>query len=105
MTAFRHVETIEVCEQDDRVLLVLEVREFRRPTLHLSLCRDGFQEWRLNGEQHRENGPAVVHPDGTLEWWKYGRRHRSGGPAVIHPDGRTEYWDNGRQTKYQRGPK
>lgn len=26
-------------------------------------------EWRLNGDIHRENGPAVIHDDGSKEWW------------------------------------
>jgi hypothetical protein len=25
-------------------------------------------------ELHRDDGPAVIHPDGTREWWEHGRK-------------------------------
>jgi hypothetical protein len=41
--------------------------------------RDGNNKYQL----HRENGPAVIHPDGSYEWFLNGKRHRIGGPAVM----------------------
>ena len=58
---------------------------------------DGTHEWRLNGELHREDGPAV-YSTGKEEkghWYLNGERHREDGPAV--PDGLygTEWYLNG----------
>ena len=33
---------------------------------------DGTKIWFLNGEYHREDGPAVVLYDGSEEWWLNG---------------------------------
>jgi hypothetical protein len=29
----------------------------------------GVKQWRLNGEWHREDGPAIEYPDGTKHWF------------------------------------
>lgn len=42
----------------------------------------GRQEWHLNGELHREDGPARIHLDGSKEWWINGKEHREDGPAT-----------------------
>ena len=60
---------------------------------------DGTKRWRLNGEYHREGGPALEHPNGYKEWWLNGNLHREDGPAVEHPNGYKEWWLNG---KYHR---
>ena len=44
------------------------------------------------GQLHREDGPAVIHPKGknravTEEWYYHGRRHRKDGPAMSFIDG------------------
>lgn len=31
-------------------------------------------EWYLNGELHRENGPAIERPNGNHEWYYKGMR-------------------------------
>ena len=36
---------------------------------------DGTIEWRLNGELHKINGPAVIEPDGTQIWYVNGNLH------------------------------
>ena len=56
---------------------------------------DGTQEWFLNGNRHREDGPAVIYPDGTQSWWVNNKLHREDGPAVIYPDGTKEWHVNG----------
>jgi hypothetical protein len=48
----------------------------------------------LNGRNHNENGPAIIHGIGVKEWWINGKVHRMNGPAIEYPDGRTEYWIN-----------
>jgi len=51
----------------------------------------GNREWCLNGQWHREDGPAVEHANGTRAWYRYGELHREDGPAVEDADG-TRYW-------------
>jgi hypothetical protein len=50
-------------------------------------------EWYLNGQYHREDGPAVEFENGYKEWWLNGKRHRTDGPAVE--------WINGSKLWYQ----
>ena len=56
---------------------------------------DGTKRWYLNGERHREDGPAVERCSGSKEWWVNGKRHREDGPAVEWSDGYKEWWING----------
>jgi hypothetical protein len=51
----------------------------------------GTECWCLNGELHREDGPAVTYSDGTKYWYRNGKFHREDGPAIIYTDG-TEWW-------------
>ena len=73
-------------------------REGDKPAI---IYADGVQEWWLNGVLHREGGqPAVVYPGGTQEWWLNGKRHREGDqPAIIYFDGRQEWWLNGKRQR------
>jgi hypothetical protein len=49
----------------------------------------------LNGELHREDGPAVTLPDGTEFWLKEGSLHRTDGPAVIQSNSKKQWWIEG----------
>ena len=49
--------------------------------------RDGDKEWFLNGERHREDGPAVERENGDKEWYLNGKRHREDGPAIEWASG------------------
>ena len=51
----------------------------------------GERSWLLNGELHRENGPAVERSNGDVQWWLYGNLHRTNGPALEYADG-TRFW-------------
>ena len=33
---------------------------------------DGSKEWLLNGNRHREDGPAIEYANGSKEWWLNG---------------------------------
>lgn len=78
----------------------------------------GTKEWRLNGQVHRtdgpaieyangdkiwyrktllhrEHGPAIENANGSKQWWINGELHRDDGPAVEWADGRKEWWLNG----------
>lgn len=54
----------------------------------LVISENGTQTWRLNGEPHRLDGPAVIHIVGGESWWVYGQLHRLDGPAVTTREGR-----------------
>ncbi len=62
---------------------------------------NGDQIWRLDGERHRDDGPAFIGADGTQGWYQYGEWHRDDGPAWIKADGTKEYWFN--NTKLEEG--
>ena len=51
----------------------------------------GNKYWHLNGQLHREDGPAVEYADGTKYWYLNGKCHRTDGPAVEEVDG-TKFW-------------
>jgi len=50
---------------------------------------------------HNDNGPAVICKNGREEWYVNGKRHRIDGPAVIYGN-KQYYFENGefiRETK------
>ena len=51
--------------------------------------------WFLNGNFHREDGPAIIFPSGTKKWLLNGELHREDGPAIE--------WANGYKEWYLRG--
>ena len=61
--------------------------------------------WWLNGERHRENGPAVIESNGYKAWWLNGKLQREDLPASIFADvtkewnlyGKTYHADNSKQ--------
>jgi len=67
----------------------------------------GIEVWRVNGDLHREDGPAIKVKKGYYNrydnwyhgiiegWYRHGIRHREGGAAVIYKDKRREWWLNG----------
>jgi hypothetical protein len=51
---------------------------------------NGNETWLLDGEYHREDGPAIVRVNGVIDfqsWHKHGRLHREDGPAYVAKDG------------------
>ena len=81
---------------------------------------DGDKYWYLNGELHREDGPAVALANGNKYWWLKGKRHREDGPAVEYAsgykvwylkgkrhreDGPAVEWANGNKDWYLNGKK
>jgi hypothetical protein len=63
---------------------------------------DGYEEWFLNGMRHRLDGPALKFSNGDKEWWVDDQLHRLDGPAIeISKEPgveRTWYYDNREQT-------
>lgn len=56
-----------------------------------------FQAWYLNGQLHRDGGPAFAYTGGLQSWYLNGERHRADGPAFVLPSGYKEWWVNGQQ--------
>ena len=56
---------------------------------------NGDKWWYLNGDLHREDGPALEYASGTKEWYLNGKRHREDGPAIEWTSGAKEWWLNG----------
>ena len=50
--------------------------------------------WRLNGQRHRVDGPAVEFANGSKEWWLNGVSHRADGPAVELVSGYKAWFQN-----------
>jgi hypothetical protein len=89
----------------------------------LEIDEKGTKFWKLNGEYHREDGPAIEHFNGTKKWYINGKLHREGkpaveslkgngwylngelhridGPALEYHDGRNFWYLNGRICKNQ----
>ena len=42
----------------------------------VKVYNDGTKKWFLNGQHHREDGPAVEGADGSKRWYKHGEYHR-----------------------------
>ena len=55
---------------------------------------DGEKQWYINGHIHRLDGAAIIWGDGSKEWWVDGQLHRLDGPAIIRWDKTTEWWIN-----------
>ena len=64
---------------------------------------NGTKEWYLNGQSHREDGPAIELADGYKSWWLNGQRHREDGPAIELDNG-SKYWYLNDQRHREDGP-
>mgnify|MGYP000497014347 FL=1 len=53
------------------------------------------KQWLLNGERHREDGPALELSNGEKYWYLHGKVHRTDGPAMEFPDGTKKWCLNG----------
>jgi hypothetical protein len=60
----------------------------------------GHRAWKLNGEYHRTDGPAIEFADGTLHWAFHGKFHRTDGPALIRANGREIWWLHGKRLSF-----
>ena len=58
---------------------------------------NGDKYWYLNGELHREDGPAIEHTNGHKYWYLNGELHREDGPAVEEVDGDKYWYLNGKE--------
>jgi hypothetical protein len=60
----------------------------------IDVSEDGTKSWHINGDLHREDGPAIEHADGTRKWYTKGKLHRIDGPAVVRVSGSRTWWVN-----------
>jgi hypothetical protein len=58
---------------------------------------NGTKKWFLNGNYHREDGPAIEYSDGSKEWYLNGKWHREDGPAIEYADGYKHWFINGKR--------
>jgi hypothetical protein len=58
---------------------------------------NGYKAWYLNGKRNREDGPAVEDANGYKAWYLNGKRNREDGPAIEWVDGDKEWWLNGKE--------
>lgn len=71
----------------------MEIETKRKPTRRRA--SEGVV-WELDGELHREDGPARILRNGLKEWWQHGKLHRIGGPAIVAGGG-LFYYVEGKQ--------
>jgi len=57
----------------------------------------GTKYWFLNGQLHREDGPAYEGSERTKVWYLKGNTHRKDGPAVEWSDGDKEWYLKGKK--------
>jgi len=60
-------------------------------------CANGDKCWYLNDKLHREDGPAVEYPNGSKHWYLNGELHREDGPAIEWASGYKEWYVDGKQ--------
>jgi len=59
-------------------------------------CANGKKWYYINGELHREDGPAVEYENGNKWHYINGELHREDGPAVEYANGNKTYYINGK---------
>ena len=60
--------------------------------MHINVLGD--KAWWVNGQRHREDGPAYEAADGDKYWYKNGKLHREDGPAYEDANGDKSWWLN-----------
>jgi hypothetical protein len=65
----------------ETVTLFQTINEIPKDFTGIALLANGDKEWYVNGEYHREDGPAREWADGSKGWWKNGNPHREDGPS------------------------
>jgi len=68
----------------------------KRDTYPTEVDHRGVKIWlNKKGEEHREDGPAIIYPNGKEEYWINGYLHRTDGPAIDGPWGYKAYYQDG----------
>ena len=61
-------------------------------TYEVSVYDNGDKHWYLNGERHREDGPAIEYAGGDKCWYLNDQLHREDGAAIEYANGDIKYW-------------
>ena len=61
------------------------------------LSKNGDRYWYSRNRLHREGGPAVEFANGDKCWYYYEQKHRMDGPALELADGHKEWWIDGKR--------
>ena len=85
----------------DNPKLVEDCFDFKNKQTFTGVVKEkcGDIAYYLNGEYHREDGPAIEYANGTKEWFLNGKQNRTNGPAVEFADGGKKWYLN---DKYHR---
>ena len=68
------------------------------PESTMTMSKNGVKGWHnADGKLHRDDGPAIEHPNGYKAWYIDGNLHRTDGPAVVCARGSKEWFINGKQ--------
>ena len=84
--------TVKVDNGDKSWYLNGELHREDGPAIEFS---NGNKLWYLNGKLHREDGPAVEWSSGDKHWYLNGKLHREDGPAISRRNGGKEWYLNG----------
>jgi hypothetical protein len=87
---------IEIIRNKHRTQYILN-GNFHREDGPAIIWADGTECWYIHGKFHREGGPAFKDANGTEYWYIHGKYHREDGPAIEWGDGNKEYWYNGKR--------
>ena len=63
---------------------------------NVQVFANGWKYWHLNGELHREDGPAVECANGDKKWYLNDKLHREYGPAIECANGDKKWYLNGK---------
>ena len=82
-------------------------------TYKVEVDDNGNKFWYLNGNRHREDGPAIEYASGTKKWLLNNKLHREDGPAIEWGEGGPKEWflngkchrDDGPAVEYAHGSK
>ena len=78
----------------------IEVKDWNEvPNNFTGIVEDtnGDKFWYLDGNVHREGGPAIEWSNGNKSWYFNGRKHRIDGPALEYHNGYKAYYINGKE--------
>jgi hypothetical protein len=84
---------------DDELIAEAYSAVQKQPT-KMHVDSNGTKRWyNRAGQFHKDGAPTVIYPTGNTEWIVNGEHHREDGPAVTYKGstgGFEEYWINGK---------
>jgi hypothetical protein len=84
-----------VIQQSQSLTVVKLKRRKKMIKYTVKVFSEGSKIWYLNGQLHREDGPAMEWYDGDKAWYLNGQYHREDGPALEYSSGIKCWYLNG----------